>query len=454
MSACDRAIAHSKNLNIDECETVFVEKNIITIRITDSEIAEVKQNQEQNLGIRIIHENKIATGQTRKTDDVEELLKKIYDNSSSLKSRDFWKGLPKQTQLPNKIEGTFDSRLKSMTGETAIDLAQEMINSATDTKVTTISGSLNVVWESFQIQNSNDLSYSDEATYIAGMINADSEEGSIPVSGIGQASCRTLSEFTPEQVGRDAAKMCIESINPQKCEEKTYSVIFEPYSVGELLAFVFASNFSHKIFSEKKSCFSEKINQKVAVDNFTLVDDPHKPEGIASKAVDDEGVPTKKQSLIENGVFQATYCDLFDAYKQGVDSTGNASRMASPMGRDADPMPISAPHNLRVQSGNQSQDEIIKDTKNGLLVGRLWYTYAVNPIKGDFSCTARSGIRIIKDGEIKNPGKSVRIVHNLPVMLENISAIANNERNVLQWSSLPSITPSLKADGIKVIPIN
>ena len=48
---------------------------------------------------------------------------------------------------------------------------------------------------------------------------------------------------------------------------------------------------------------------------------------------------------------------------------------------------------------------MIKDTKHGLLIGRLWYTYAVNPIKGDFSCTARSGIRIIENGEVKGTWK-------------------------------------------------
>jgi len=66
---------------------------------------------------------------------------------------------------------------------------------------------------------------------------------------------------------------------------------------------------------------------------------------------------------------------------------------------------------------------MIKETKDGILVGRLWYTYAVNPIRGDFSCTARSGIRIIKNGQIIGPGKSVRIIHNLPIMMKNISAI-------------------------------
>jgi len=85
-----------------------------------------------------------------------------------------------------------------------------------------------------------------------------------------------------------------------------------------------------------------------------------------------------------------------------------------------------------------------------ILVGRLWYTYAVNPIKGDFSCTARSGIRIIENGEIKGPGKSVRIIHNLPTMIKNISEIGNNQRNVIQWASLPSIVPSIKAENISV----
>ena len=59
----------------------------------------------------------------------------------------------------------------------------------------------------------------------------------------------------------------------------------------------------------------------------------------------------------------------------------------------------------------------------------------------------------IENGEIKTPGTSVRIVHNLPILLQNISAIGDDSKNVLQWASLPSIAPTVKAEGIKVIPI-
>jgi PmbA protein len=180
------------------------------------------------------------------------------------------------------------------------------------------------------------------------------------------------------------------------------------------------------------------------------MDEPHSPEGIGTKSIDDEGIETQKKYFVEKGIFKNTFSNLFDGYKEGKQSTGNASRPGSPMGRSSEPIPVALPHNLKIDSGDTSQEDMIKDTKRGLLVGRLWYTYAVNPIKGDFSCTARSGIRVIENGEIKNSGKSVRIIHNLPTMLKNISEIGNNQRNVIQWASLPSITPSIKVENITV----
>ncbi len=111
------------------------------------------------------------------------------------------------------------------------------------------------------------------------------------------------------------------------------------------------------------------------------------------------------------------------------------------MGRSSEPIPTSSPYNLKINPRDYSQEEMIKETKHGLLVGRLWYTYAINQIRGDFSCTARSGIRIIENGKIIGPEKSIKIIHSLPNMFKNISAIGKNQKNVIQWASLPSITP-------------
>jgi PmbA protein len=452
LSKCESILRKAKGLQLDECEAFFIHKKVITVRITDSEIAETKQNEERGLAMRIIDKKKIFSARANISDDQNNIFERSLKTRSFIQPKTFWKSLPSPSKY-EKIPKIYDKRIEDMSGSQAIDIANTMINSAVHYQITRISGSLNIVSEEFEIMNTHGLNCSEKSTYIAGNINADSDTGTNNISGIGAACSRTLDAFSPETVGREASEMCINSINPTSCESDTYSIIFEPYAIGEMLAFVFASNFNLKTYSEKRSCFTDKIGEKIASDNFSLIDDPHSPEGIGSKPFDDEGIPTKPKHLIESGIFSNTFSDSFSAFKEGTQSTGNAARRGSPMGRDAHPIPMPLPHNLRIKESSTTKEEMIQETKKGILVGRLWYTYPVNPERGDFSCTARSGIAIIENGKVKSPAKSVRIVHNLPTLLQNISSVGNDSQNVLQWNALPCITPSVRVDSIKIIPI-
>ncbi|MHB8602786.1 MAG: TldD/PmbA family protein [Nitrosotalea sp.] len=449
MSYCDDILIKSKALHLDECEVVSIQKKIITVRITDSEIAEVKQNQEESIAVRVINQKKIISGSVSSSE--KNLLEKVLETSPYVVPKGFWKTLPFPSRYAT-VDKTYDLRLKNMSGTSAVDIANEMINSALHKDIIRISGSLNIVSEKFHVMNTNGVDCSDNSTFISGTINTDSQTGDTPVSGIGAICARTLEGFSAQRVGSDSQEMCTSSIGPKKIESDSYEIIFEPYAFGELLAFVFSSNFSLKTYSEKRSCFSDKMGDKISSGSFTLIDDPHSPDGIGSKPFDDEGNPTLPQDLIKSGVFTGLFSDSFEAFKNGTSSSANAARPGSPMGRQAQPIPITLPHNLKVADGDFTKDDIIKDTKKGLLIGRLWYTYPVNPERGDFSCTARSGVKIIENGKII-PGKSVRIVHNLKALLKNISAVGNDSKNILQWSSLPSITPTVRVDNIRATPL-
>ena len=70
MSALDKALDHSKNLGVDECEVVHIKRKILTVRITDSEIYELKNNFDENFGVRLIHDKKIASSQTAREQGV------------------------------------------------------------------------------------------------------------------------------------------------------------------------------------------------------------------------------------------------------------------------------------------------------------------------------------------------------------------------------------------------
>ena len=61
MSACEEALAYLEKSRVDECEVIAVKKRVTTVRVTDSCVAEIKHNADENLGIRIIHGKRIAS---------------------------------------------------------------------------------------------------------------------------------------------------------------------------------------------------------------------------------------------------------------------------------------------------------------------------------------------------------------------------------------------------------
>ncbi len=518
-------------LGADECEVVRAARRVTTIRITDSAVSEAKQVSDDQYGIRLVARGRIASasvpaGSGRASEIVGRM---VHASGSIQRPCRFWRGLaePASRGRPGELRGTYDARLDRMTCGEAEDLAERMIVAASNKKVGAITGSLHVVCETFEVSNTRGLHDVETSTYVAGLVNAESalraggasasgaaaQQQSQPyptVSGIGYGSARTLDGFDPERAGADARDMCIRSVNPVSVDDGTYTVIFEPYSVGELLAFVVAPNFELKRVLDGRSCFSGNAGRPVASEMLTIQDDPHAPDAIGSHRIDAEGIPTAGRPLVKRGVFEETYSDLFDYYRavydndgsdngsdtnhggandsatpdchdaangssagaSGSDSAargpvgedrvmaaarpGNATRMAVPLGRGADPIPVSAPHNMSVSSDVERipPDEMIRDVKRGLLVGRLWYTYAVNPISGDFSCTARSGIALIRNGRITRPAKPVRIMHNLPRLLMDVSGVGDDTRNVVQWASLSSVTPSIRVEDVPVMRIS
>ncbi len=453
MSYCEGILQAAERIGACESEAVYSKKRVLTVRITDSEIAEVKEVTGEEVSARLIQEKRMFSIRTSDPGRISQRMEDGQKAARYLRPMEFWRTLPLDSPDCKKVDRTYDPRLDGIDGGDAADIAQAMINEAAGGSITAVSGSLNIVSDRFQLANSHGLEFEDSSTYISGVINADARGGLVTVSGIGQGCCRTLGGFNAGGIGREARAMCVGSANPKKTEPGEYSVIFEPYSVGEIAAFVLAPNFGLRALREKRSCFWDRQDRAVAPDILSVSDDPLVPDSVGAKAVDDEGVRTRRLSLIEDGVLGDAFSDLGDAYRFGSSSSGNASRPGSPMGTSAEPDPVAAPHSIRVEGHTCRQDDMIKDVRRGIVVGRLWYTYAVNPARGDFSCTARSGIQIVEDGEIKGPGKPVRIVHNIRKLLENTAGIADDARGVQQWDSLPSIVPTMWFDGVPVYSI-
>ncbi|QLK50178.1 metalloprotease TldD [Ehrlichia ruminantium] len=172
-------------------------------------------------------------------------------------------------------------------------------------------------------------------------------------------------------------------------------------------------------FNRKKvSAFSDSIGKKVAADGVTVVDDGTMLGCRGSLNIDDEGVPSGYNVLIENGILVGYMQDKMNAHLMGTSSTGNARRQSY---QDV-VMPRMT--NTYMLPGKYDPNEIIASVKKGI--------YAVNFAGGQVDITSgkfvfsASESYLIEDGKVTSPIKGATIIGNGPDVLTKVSMIGND----------------------------
>ena len=131
---------------------------------------------------------------------------------------------------------------------------------------------------------------------------------------------------------------------------------------------------------------------------------------------DGEGVPTREKKVVENGVLKTLLYNLTSAEKDGVRTTGNASRAGSSIG--------TKPFWFYIEPGKLTRDELIKKAGNGILVtGMKGFHAGANAVTGDFSIESEGFY--IENGKKTSPIKSFTIAGNFFELLKNINTLGD-----------------------------
>lgn len=190
---------------------------------------------------------------------------------------------------------------------------------------------------------------------------------------------------------------------------------------------------------QERSMWKDKLADKVALENFTLVDDSHDPaRGAEIKSFDGEGNPTQKTTIIKNGYLESFLYDELRAARADVVSTGNSSRQ----GFMAPPNMI-MPNGPMIAPGDMSDEELFEDIKEGIIFDR--FSGSTQVPNGIFSGVVK-GARLIRNGELAEPLKNVTIGGNIFDVLQNITGMSKKLDLVNGYFS----TPLIKAKGIPI----
>ena len=220
-------------------------------------------------------------------------------------------------------------------------------------------------------------------------------------------------------IGREAARKGERKLNPAQIEAGRYTIVLHPEVTVDLLGIV-AGMLSAEAVLKRRSLFAGKLGESIASSLLTLVDDGRLPAGLGSEPWDGEGLPTRRNVLIQNGVLGTYLHTLKTAAEMGVAPTGTA-------GRGAGSNPGVTTFNLFPERGDHSAEALYRMAGDGVLITDLMGLHTVDSVSGDLSVGA-SGVRI-RGGELAESLDRMTIAGNLKDFLNGIQAVGSD----LQW---------------------
>jgi len=235
-------------------------------------------------------------------------------------------------------------------------------------------------------------------------------------NGYWWTASRFLAELeAAEAVGIEAARRTVATLGSRKVETQECAIVFDPEVARSIVGTVF-SVANGSAFWRKSSYLLGKEGQVIASPLVTIIDDPLIPRAPGSKPFDGDGLPTRRNTVVDKGVLGPVLCDVYSARKLGRQSTGSAGR-----GIGGNPGPTTT--NLVMQAGKTTRDALLKSTPKGLYVTSLM-GFGFNPVTGDFSRGAQGFW--IEGGELTFPVSEVTIAANFDEILKRIDAVADD----------------------------
>ena len=234
----------------------------------------------------------------------------------------------------------------------------------------------------------------------------------------GRRGFEIFNETPPELIAEKAAKRALLMLEAKPAPAGEFTVVMSSQAGGTMIHEAVGHGLEADLVQQGLSVYAGKLGEKVASELVTVVDDATLPYHNGSFTVDDEGVPAQRKVLIKDGILVGYMYDRLRAMRDGVESTGNGRRQSYAH------IPIVRMTNTFIDKGKDNPEDIIKDTKKGVLVVKMGGG-EVNTVTGDFVFEVMEGY-MIENGEVTYPIRGATLIGNGPKALQDVDAVGSD----------------------------
>ncbi|HEY1079520.1 MAG TPA: TldD/PmbA family protein [Bdellovibrio sp.] len=268
-----------------------------------------------------------------------------------------------------------------------------------------------------RVLNSEGLDQEFKQNYYSGYTYALAKEGgSTKTSGEG-FFVRSFVDIKVDEVVDEGVRKVLANLGAQKLPTGKYAVVIDRSQFPMVLQML-SSYLSAKTVHEGKSLLQGKLGQKIASEKFQLIDNPFETSGAAVRPFDDEGAPSQKTVLFENGVLKNFLTNLEYAQKMNLPHTAHASRSpASELGI--------SPTNLVMAKGTAKLSDLVKRYDKVLHITKFeaGLHSSFKSSTGDISMPS-SGF-LYENGQCVGPVEQFVVAGNVLELLQNIEELGN-----------------------------
>ncbi|MHA1441377.1 MAG: TldD/PmbA family protein [Candidatus Heimdallarchaeota archaeon] len=441
----EKTIKACKKKGMNEIEIFLSYNNQKQVIMNGKSIGTQRARDEIGVGIRVIHDS--AEGFSYTNILTLDSLTKTADDAFSvakLSAKIEGLALPDKAKVP-ELKGVYNEDLVNLEADELTKAGLDFIDGYTsvDDRINTVLSSIAANVNQTAILNSNDLFVQRKsANYQGGMLCVASDKNKAGGYVFENLFSRKK-DLDFKATGIELGKRSLEGLKQETIDAFEGEVIFKEPAMISPITIAVGLAVSADWRQRGMSFWKDKLGDTVADERFNFVDKPHNLEGGAGiAAFDDEGVASKEHEIIKDGVLQTFLHNTRTANKENLESTGNAVRSMGGQPSFAQKPTNIFPHSPWIQTGDMSDEELIAETKKGILVHN--YQGTVRYQNGIFSGVAK-GAHLIENGEIVKPVTGVSISGNVFEILNNISGIGKeyHQTNFVR-------TPWMKFEGIRI----
>jgi PmbA protein len=437
LNLAEDILARAKKLGADSCDALAIDAQGTDIEMREGEIEKLERTESRGLGLRVFIDQSSAliSGSVFTSESLDRLAETAVAMARATPPDSFAALAPSELLTKDTPELDLISSYLPESDKLKA-LALEVEGAALAVKGVTKSGGASASASQRKIVLATSAGFGQ--TY--GRTSLSLSVSAIAGEGTGMerdydysAACHFEDLKTPQEVGKSAGERAVKRVHARKIASQAVSVIYDKRVASSLLGHL-SSAINGAAIARGTSFLKSHMGQQIFSKGISIIDDPLRLRGLASRPFDGEGLPCSKRELIADGVLTGWVLDLRSSRQLGLPPTGNGSR-----GLSSPPGPSTS--NLHLEPGRLSPEQMIASIRQGLYITEL-IGNSVNMVTGDYSRGA-SGFWI-ENGQLAFPVSEITIAGNLRDMFMTLEPA-----NDLIFKSSTN-APSCRVEGLTI----